>query len=266
MFNGGRASAAVLEDFDELSAGAEEKDRAELRVEAAAEDQLVAVAADHRLDGHSQEMAGSGALAHRRLDRSIGVAHGFGAGEVELNAADVGLVRDRLRVELEYHRIADRLGRRDRGLRIRGDSGCDGRHAVSVEKLLRLRLGQHRPPGAAGCRADRLGAGAVTVVLGEGRGLVEAAEVVGQPPHRVEDASGGVGIGEGRDSRLVEDRLARGDVGAAHPARQDGFALDPAKGRSASAVCVGSVIAWGVKIASRPSLPGSMATTFIVWT
>ena len=36
---------AVLEDLDELAARAEEQDRAELRVEAAADDQLVAVAA-----------------------------------------------------------------------------------------------------------------------------------------------------------------------------------------------------------------------------
>ena len=34
---------AVLEDLDELAAGAEEQHRAELRVEAAADDQLVAV-------------------------------------------------------------------------------------------------------------------------------------------------------------------------------------------------------------------------------
>ena len=36
---------AVVEDLDELAAGAEQQHRAELRVDAAADDQLVAVAA-----------------------------------------------------------------------------------------------------------------------------------------------------------------------------------------------------------------------------
>ena len=54
---------AVLEDLDELAAGAEEQHRAELRVEAAADDQLVAVEPDHRLDGHALEVPGAGALA-----------------------------------------------------------------------------------------------------------------------------------------------------------------------------------------------------------
>ena len=88
---------AVLEDLDELAAGAEEQDRAELRVEAAADDQLVAVELDHRLDGHALEV-----LRRRRAratDASmapIGAADGVGVGQVELHAADVGLVGDRL--------------------------------------------------------------------------------------------------------------------------------------------------------------------------
>ena len=50
---------AVLEDLDELAAGAEQEHRAELRVEAAADDQLVAVELDHRLHGHALEMLGA---------------------------------------------------------------------------------------------------------------------------------------------------------------------------------------------------------------
>ena len=46
-------------------------------------------------------------------------------------------------------------------------------------------------------------------------------------------------------------------VGAAHPARQHRLAGDlGVAARAASAVCVGSVIACGVRIASRPSLFG----------
>ena len=56
---------AVLEDFDQLAAGAEQQHRAELRVEAAAEDQLVAVELDHRLHGDALEVLGAGLLGDR---------------------------------------------------------------------------------------------------------------------------------------------------------------------------------------------------------
>src|SRR5438034_1028999 len=80
---------AVAVDLDELSPASEEQDRAELRVEAAADDQLVAGTADHRLDRHPAEVAGAGVLSDRGLDRAIGAADGFGVGQVEPHAADV---------------------------------------------------------------------------------------------------------------------------------------------------------------------------------
>ena len=55
--------------------------------------------------------------------------------------------------------------------------------------------------------------------------LVQAAQVVAVAPHVVEDARGGVGIGEGRDVGAVQDLLAGRDVRAAHPARQDRLAV-----------------------------------------
>ena len=54
---------AVLENLDKLAAGAEEEDRAELRIETAADDQLIAVQVDHGLDADAQEMFGAGTLA-----------------------------------------------------------------------------------------------------------------------------------------------------------------------------------------------------------
>ena len=51
-----QAEGAVLENFDELAAGAEEQHGAELRVGAAADDELVAVELDHGLDGDAQEV------------------------------------------------------------------------------------------------------------------------------------------------------------------------------------------------------------------
>ena len=50
---------AVLEDFDQLAAGAEEHDRTELRIQAAADDQLIAVELHHRLNGHALEVLGA---------------------------------------------------------------------------------------------------------------------------------------------------------------------------------------------------------------
>ena len=54
---------AVLENFDELAAGTEEEHRSELGIEAAADDDLVAVELDHRLDADSLEVLGAGAGA-----------------------------------------------------------------------------------------------------------------------------------------------------------------------------------------------------------
>ena len=56
---------AVFEDFHQLSAGAEQQHRAELRIEAAADDQLVAIKLDHRLHGHALEMLGAGLFRDR---------------------------------------------------------------------------------------------------------------------------------------------------------------------------------------------------------
>ena len=59
--------------------------------------------------------------------------------------------------------------------------------------------------------------------------------------------------------RPVEDALAGGHVDAAHPAGEHRLARRPTRCRSSSAVCVGSVIACGVRMTSRPSLFGSAA-------
>jgi len=58
----------ILEDLDELTAGAEQEHRSELRIETAADDDLVAVELDHGLDADTLEVLGARALANRRLD------------------------------------------------------------------------------------------------------------------------------------------------------------------------------------------------------
>jgi len=69
----------VLEDLDELPARPEEENGAELGIDAAAEDELVAVAGRHPLHGDALEMLLSGPLGHGLLDGAPGPAHGLRA-------------------------------------------------------------------------------------------------------------------------------------------------------------------------------------------
>ena len=67
VLSGGRAEGLVLEHLDELAAHAEQEHRAELRVNAAAQDDLVAVAQlDHLLDGDALEVLRALLLGARR--------------------------------------------------------------------------------------------------------------------------------------------------------------------------------------------------------
>ncbi len=60
---------AVLEDFYQLSAGSEQQHRAKLRIDAAADDDFVAIQLDHRLHGHALEVLRANLLRDRLLDR-----------------------------------------------------------------------------------------------------------------------------------------------------------------------------------------------------
>ena len=66
VFSGGSARARSLKTSTSWPPGAEQQHRAELRIEAAAEDELVAVELDHRLDGDALEVLGAGLLASPR--------------------------------------------------------------------------------------------------------------------------------------------------------------------------------------------------------
>ena len=90
-------------------------------------------------------MPGAGRSVHRRLDRREGLADRLGVGEVQLHAADVGLVRDGLGMQLQHDREADSRRDGDGLVFGRGDAGLDRRDAVGGEELLGLELGQQRP-------------------------------------------------------------------------------------------------------------------------
>ena len=87
---------AVLEDLDKLTASAEQQHGSELRVDAAAEDEFVAVARNHRLDGHTEEVPVAGLLADGGVNLFPRMTDGCGVAHVEMHTAHVGLVRERL--------------------------------------------------------------------------------------------------------------------------------------------------------------------------
>ena len=94
---------AIPDQFGQLPARAEQEDRAELRVEHAADDELVAIELDHRLDGHAQEVLGAVAPVRRiARSRAIGwlTALGIGSG-CPAHLADAAHVGDRLGEELQ---------------------------------------------------------------------------------------------------------------------------------------------------------------------
>ena len=219
-----------MQDLDQLPAAAEQEHGPELRVDGAAEDDLVPVEADHRLDRDAEEVPGAGLFLDRGPDCGEGLAHRLGVAVVEANAAVLRLVREGFGVELDGHRKPHRSGQ-GRGLVRRGrDPGFDRRDSVACEQLLRLELAQDRPSRQARVADQPLDGGALRragrrVVRGGGR-LVDAAEVFAVPPHVAEGPGGGVGMGEGGYAGAVQDAFARRDGGAPHPARQDRPSLE----------------------------------------
>ena len=79
-----------------------------------------------------------------------------GIPQVQQHAADVGLVRDGHRIELEHDREADLLRRLHRLVLGDGDPRLDRRNAVGLQQLLRLVLGQDRAALLAGVANDAL--------------------------------------------------------------------------------------------------------------
>ncbi len=84
----------VLEDLHQLAAQAEEQDGTELRVHAAADDELVAVTSDHGLHGDALEVAWPVLGGDGLLDARIGITDRVSVGQVQAHAAHVRLVRD----------------------------------------------------------------------------------------------------------------------------------------------------------------------------
>ncbi len=63
--------SVVAEHLDQLPTCAEQDHGPKLRVNTAAEDQLVSLQLDHRLDGHALKTRGAGFLANRSFDLPV---------------------------------------------------------------------------------------------------------------------------------------------------------------------------------------------------
>src|ERR1019366_4369373 len=73
---------AVLENLDELAARAEEQHRAELRINAAANNQFITFELDHRLHGHAKEMFLANFFGDGRFDGFPRLTDGGGRAQI----------------------------------------------------------------------------------------------------------------------------------------------------------------------------------------
>src|SRR5262249_16299743 len=146
---------------------AEKQHRAELRIDAAADYELISIEHNHRLDANPLKMLGASALANSGSDGAVGMADCLDAGQVELDAADVGLMGYCAPMELKGDRESNGPGGSGGGVLGRGNPCFHRRDPVAGEDLLRLDLGQEDSPLCSRGRDDRLGS-----LPGMGVGLV----------------------------------------------------------------------------------------------
>ena len=136
---------AVGEHLDRRAAVPEQQHRAEQRVDARADDQLVRLRPHgHRLHREAGEAGLGLRLADAREHRlDLGTQHRV-VGEVQAHTAHVGLVADVGREDLQRDRVAEALRRRHRG--IGGGCGRERRHdrdAVGLQHRLGFEFAHH---------------------------------------------------------------------------------------------------------------------------
>ncbi len=88
----GQAQSLILELLHKNAASAKEQHRAELRIHAAAENELAAGPAHHRLDAHALEVAWAGRFLNRLFDLQPGEPHPLSVADVQTDASHAGLV------------------------------------------------------------------------------------------------------------------------------------------------------------------------------
>ncbi len=205
---------AVADGLDRLAATAEHDDRTERRIIGDADNQLAPICAPHhRLDQHAINVGAGrqsrGAIKHA-MRRGGG---GDGRHDVQDHAADIGLVRDVARMNLDGAGavFGDDLFRDGGGLaRVRRELHRRDGNAVGGEQVRRLH-------GIEPLRATRQRAGDDRARAGDiGReGFGQAGRRRHQrvarltPMHQMHEAAHGAGLVMG-DARFLEYAIARG--------------------------------------------------------
>ena len=88
-------------------------------------------------------MLRSGLCRNRLLNRLVGSLYSRSIPEIQLHAAHIGLVRDRLRMQLEHNRITQLLGLGDSLLSTGRDLRLDHRNTIGLKNLLSLEFRQN---------------------------------------------------------------------------------------------------------------------------
>ena len=199
-------------DLDQLAARTKQDHGPKLRIHAAPEDQFVAFDPHHGLDGNAQELVRTGFFCDGRLYPAKSGSYRLIVLQVQLDAADIGLVRDRLGEHLQYDGITNLRCVFHGFVFVLGGSGFDRRNSVIRQDLFRFEFCEEHSPSAPGliddlCRAALRGA------LGrqrfhQRRSFVETAQVIAIAPHVRKCAGGGVGKGKRRNARGIENSLS----------------------------------------------------------
>src|SRR5580704_16938455 len=94
-------------DLDQLAPRTKQDHRPKLGIYAASEDQFVAFDPHHGLDGNAQELVRTGFFCDGRLYPAKSGSYRLRILQIQLDAADIGLVRDRLGEDLQHEPISD---------------------------------------------------------------------------------------------------------------------------------------------------------------
>ena len=147
-----QCDGSVGDGLDRGAALAEHQHRPEDRVDRDAEDQFVAaLVLDHLLHRQALDARIRPALPGPRQDGLGRRQQQFLRADVEHDAADVGLVRDVRRVDLQGQRITQPVADPGQFLERSRHLGLDDRDRVGGQHALGLRLRQHRAPTAPDC-------------------------------------------------------------------------------------------------------------------
>ena len=196
-----------------------------------AQNEFVPVQPHHRLNRDSKKACRARLLRQRksgwpempRRTESSSV-------KVQLHAADIGLVRDRFRMDFQHDRESERLGQIHCFFRAPRDLCRNCGNSVERPASLSIRL-RSKACGPRRRTRARISSTAPTNrlcrfrLIGEMGVSYKPAHVVAVTPHIVECPGRRVRIGECRNAGGVQNGLASRDYLAAHPACQDWFAV-----------------------------------------